>query len=206
VGEQRRAGRAETNRRHILTVAAQELSRDPDASMDDIARAAGVVRRTVYGHFPGREALIEGILDEAAREVADALRSGSEDAASPIEALVRSTVAMWAIGDRYRLLIALARRGLTGAGIRDRLSPARDRLTGLLREGAAHGQFSTHLPADVLALALESLVLGLLQAVNDGLWQSDEPALDVARACLIAVGVPAADADTAVAAAGAVTA
>jgi hypothetical protein len=89
--------------------------------------------------------------------------------------------------------------GVPGRG-RDRLSPARDRLAGLLREGATRGQFSTHLPADVLALALESLVLGLLQAVNDGLWHSDEPALDVARACLIAVGVPGADADTAVAA------
>mgnify|MGYP000529473317 CR=1 FL=1 len=35
---------------------------DPDASMDDVAKAAGVVRRTVYAHFDSREALINGIV------------------------------------------------------------------------------------------------------------------------------------------------
>ena len=107
--------------------------------MDDIARAAGVVRRTVYGHFPSREALIAGIADEAAREVTEALDHGAASAASPVEALVGSMMATWEIGDRYRLLIALARRDLTGAGIRDHLRPARERLAGLLSEGARTG-------------------------------------------------------------------
>jgi AcrR family transcriptional regulator len=201
MAEPKRTGRAEANRRHLLAVAAEELIRDPDASMDDIARAAGVVRRTVYGHFPSREALIEGITDEAAREVAAALRRDGEDTGSPTEALAGSMAAMWAIGDRYRLLISLAQRSLTGSGIRDRLRPARERFARLLEEGARRGEFTGHLPPEVQALALESLVLGLLQAVNDGLWHSAEPHRDVARACLIAVGVPAADADAAVAAA-----
>jgi AcrR family transcriptional regulator len=202
MSEPRRPGRAEANRRHILAVAAGELSRDPDVSMDDIARAAGVVRRTVYGHFPSREALIAGIADEAAREVTEALGRGAESTASPVEALVGSTMAIWEIGDRYRLLIALAQRNLTGAGMREHLRPARERLVGLLEEGARSGEFAVHLPPPVLAHGLESLLLGLLQAVNDGLWQSAEPARDAARACLIAAGVPAARADAAVAAAG----
>lgn len=193
-----RGGRAEANRRRILAVAADELSRDPDVSMDDIARAAGVVRRTVYGHFPSREALIEGIADEAAREVTAAL-GRAESAASPIEALVGSTMATWEIGDRYRLLISLAQRSLTGAGIRDHLRPARERLAVLLEEGAKRGQFASHLPPPVLAHGLESLLLGLLQAVNDGLWQSAEPARDATLACLIAAGVPAVQAEAAVA-------
>jgi AcrR family transcriptional regulator len=198
MSEPRRLGRAEANRRRILAVAAQELVRDPDVSMDDIARAAGVVRRTVYGHFPSREALVAGIADEAAREVTEAL-GRAQSAASPVEALVGSVMAVWEIGDRYRLLIALAQRSLTGAGIRDHLRPARERLAGLLEEGARSGDFATHLPPPVLAHGLESLLLGLLQAVNDGLWQSAEPARDAARACLLAAGVPAVRAGAAVA-------
>jgi AcrR family transcriptional regulator len=198
MSEPRPPGRAEANRRRILAVAADELIRDPDASMDDIARAAGVVRRTVYGHFPSREVLIAGIADEAAREVTEAL-GRAESAASPVAALVASTTAIWEIGDRYRLLIALAQRSLTSAGIRDHLRPARERLAGLLEQGARSGEFASHLPPPVLAHGLESLLLGLLQAVNDGLWHSAEPARDAARACLIAAGVPARRADTAVA-------
>lgn len=192
------SGRAEANRRHILQVAADELSRDPDASMDDIARAAGVVRRTVYAHYPSREALIEGIADQAGRQVTEALGRAENVAGSPTEALVASTMATWEIGDRYRLLIALGRRSLRGGGIRDHLRPARERLAALLEEGARRGEFAGHLPAPVLAHALESLLLGLLQAVNDGLWRSPEPARDAARACLVAAGVPAARADAAV--------
>jgi AcrR family transcriptional regulator len=198
MSEPRRGGRAEANRRHILAVATRELARDPDASMDDVARAAGVVRRTVYGHFPSREALIEGIADEAAREVTDALIRATAGAASPVDALVAATTATWAIGDRYRLLISLAQRNLAGGGLRDHLRPARERVTGLLEEGMRSGAFTGHLPPDVLAHALESLILGLLQAVNDGLWRSAEPAGDVARTCLVVAGVPAADAEAAV--------
>ncbi len=198
MGDVKRSGRAEANRLHILAVAAQELTRKPEASMDDIARAAGVVRRTVYGHFPSREALIEGLTDKAAREVVDALRRGIESARSPADALVRSTLAMWEIGDRYRLLIALAQRSLTGAGIRERLRPARDQVASLLAEGRRRGQFAGHLPAPVLAHGIESLMLGLLEAVNDGTWQCADPARAAARACLIAAGVAPADATAAV--------
>ena len=64
---------ARSNRQRILAVAQQELIRNPDASMDDIARAAGVVRRTVYGHFPSREALLRGLADVAAQDVMEAV-------------------------------------------------------------------------------------------------------------------------------------
>jgi len=45
-----------SNRARILAVARQQLSENPDVAMDDIARSAGVVRRTLYGHFPPRGA------------------------------------------------------------------------------------------------------------------------------------------------------
>jgi AcrR family transcriptional regulator len=72
----RDGSRADLNRRRILDVALVELLRDPDASMDQIARAAGVVRRTVYGHFPSREALISALLDGAVEMVAAANMAG----------------------------------------------------------------------------------------------------------------------------------
>ncbi|MFD6751317.1 TetR/AcrR family transcriptional regulator, partial [Streptomyces anthocyanicus] len=94
--------RADVNRRRILDVALAELLRDPDASMDQIAKAAGVVRRTVYGHFPSREALVGTLTDEAVAAVAAAHAAGREGVADPAESLARSTLAVWEIADRYR--------------------------------------------------------------------------------------------------------
>ena len=56
-----RRSQARANRSRIIEAAIGAFAADPDASMDDVARAAGVVRRTVYGHFPNRDALVEGI-------------------------------------------------------------------------------------------------------------------------------------------------
>ena len=51
---------AERNRRRILAAAAELLSeRGLDATLDDVARAAGVGVGTVYRRFPDKESLIE---------------------------------------------------------------------------------------------------------------------------------------------------
>ncbi|QCW80753.1 helix-turn-helix transcriptional regulator [Streptomyces sp. S6] len=48
---------AQQNLEKILDAAVDRLTQDPDASVIEIARAAGVGRVTLYGHFPSRDAL-----------------------------------------------------------------------------------------------------------------------------------------------------
>lgn len=103
---------ARSNRARILDTARQELGRNPNITMEELARAAGVVRRTLFGHFPGREALLVALADEASA----ALREAAEDAVgldeSAERALARLFLGMWPVGDRYRMIFALARRHL----------------------------------------------------------------------------------------------
>ncbi|MER5952053.1 TetR/AcrR family transcriptional regulator [Streptomyces sp. NPDC001904] len=186
--------RADANRRRILDDALAELLRDPDASMDQIARAAGVVRRTVYGHFPSRDALIEALVDDAAQAVADAHRAGREGVADPAEAVARSILAIWPIADRYRLLVHLAQRSVTVEGIRARLTPVREACTELLQQALEKGEFDSPLPAEALAHVHEQVLFGLMEAVNEGVL----PAEDAGRAAVVAVlssaGYPTKDA------------
>jgi AcrR family transcriptional regulator len=46
------------NREHILQVAHDALAESPDASLNSIAKRAGVGPGTLYRHFPTREALL----------------------------------------------------------------------------------------------------------------------------------------------------
>ncbi|MFF8910404.1 TetR/AcrR family transcriptional regulator [Streptomyces olivaceoviridis] len=183
--------RADANRRRILDVALAELLRDPDASIDQIARAAGVVRRTVYGHFPSREALISTLVDGAVEALADADARAGARVTDPAETVARSVLALWPVADRYRLLIALAQRTVTVQGIRERLAPLRENRIRLLQRGLDEGVFSSPLPAPALAYVHEQMLFAVMEAVNDGLLAAQEAGRSATVAVLTAAGVPA---------------
>jgi AcrR family transcriptional regulator len=183
--------RADANRRRILDVALAELLRDPDASMDQIARAAGVVRRTVYGHFPSREALMSTLVDGAVEAVAAAHAAGRKGIEDPAQALAASILTVWEVADRYRILVALAQRSVTMQGIRERLAPVRESFEEMLRRGLEEGVFASPLPAPALAYVQEQLVFAVMEAVNDGLLAAEEAGRSAAVTVLTAAGVPA---------------
>ncbi|MFG2467629.1 TetR/AcrR family transcriptional regulator [Streptomyces canus] len=183
--------RAEANRRHILDVALAELLRDPDASMDQIARAAGVVRRTVYGHFPSRDALISTLVDGAVEAVAAADAAGREGIDDLAQAVAGSVLAVWKVADRYRILVALAQRSVTMEGIIERLAPVRQASTELLRRGLDEGVFVSPLPAPALAYLHEQMMFAVMEAVNHGLLDAQEAGRSAAVTVLTAAGVPA---------------
>jgi len=78
---------AQLNRERILEVAKEAFRRSgANASLDDIAREAGVGAGTLYRHFPTRDALIEAVYRTEVEKLAVAERRFAE-AMSPIEAL-----------------------------------------------------------------------------------------------------------------------
>ncbi|MFK8849196.1 TetR/AcrR family transcriptional regulator [Streptomyces sp. Ac-502] len=184
--------RAHANRRRIMDIALAELLRHPDATMDQIARAAGVVRRTVYGHFPSREALITALTDAAVEDVTTAFADGAADPSEPADvALARATLATWACADRYRLLVSLAQSSVTDAGIRARLEPVRSRATTILSRGLEAGLFRSPLTPRALAHVHEHTLFGLMQAVNDGDLDAAVAGPAAAETVLATSGVPA---------------
>ncbi|GEB52737.1 TetR/AcrR family transcriptional regulator [Streptomyces cacaoi] len=179
---------ARSNRARILEAARRELSAQPDVSLDEIARAAGVVRRTLYGHFPGRTALLEALGDEASEALSRAIEAARNPADGPEEALARFQLEIWRVGDRYRMLLTLARRDLGDERLDRLMLPATRYATGLLERGQRAGVFHDRLPAPVLASAQAALCLSLMESINAGQWDDDGG--EAAVAALIAAGVP----------------
>jgi AcrR family transcriptional regulator len=78
---------AHRNRERILEVAKDAFTRSgANASLDDIAKDAGVGPGTLYRHFPTRAALIEAVYRTEVEKLAAAERKFTE-AVPPIEAL-----------------------------------------------------------------------------------------------------------------------
>jgi AcrR family transcriptional regulator len=78
---------AQRNRERILEVAKEAFTRHgASASLDDIARQAGVGAGTLYRHFPTRDALIEAVYRTEVEKLAAAERKFTA-AMPPLEAL-----------------------------------------------------------------------------------------------------------------------
>ncbi len=78
---------AQRNRERILEVAKEAFTRSgADASLDDIAKEAGVGPGTLYRHFPTRGALLEAVYKTEVERLAAAERKFA-DTMSPVEAL-----------------------------------------------------------------------------------------------------------------------
>jgi AcrR family transcriptional regulator len=78
---------AQRNRERILEVAKQEFTRSgANASLEEIAKQAGVGPGTLYRHFPTREALLVEVYRKEVEKLAAAEREFSETL-PPVEAL-----------------------------------------------------------------------------------------------------------------------
>src|SRR3954471_24246268 len=84
-----RRGDAERNTAAIIDAALEALANDPDVSMAEIARRAGVVRATVYMHFTPREALLDAEMKDAVAQLAEATKEAEPTQGEPEEALER---------------------------------------------------------------------------------------------------------------------
>jgi AcrR family transcriptional regulator len=137
-------------RNRILDVALEVLGRDPDAGMGDIASAAGVVRRTVYGYFPTRSDLVRTLAQRAVDEVVAVLDEVNASDGASETVWVDFIARLWPLTHRYRVLVAL-RRGEYGEEIHALMGPVDRTLVDLVQKGQDSEVFGRHLPAQVLS-------------------------------------------------------
>lgn len=183
----RRRADAERNIAAILDAALRCFGEDPQATMADIARAAGVGRVTLYAHFSSREDLLEAALDRALAEVAAASATVDADASAELAAdavLRRYIRSSWWVLDRHRQLFAVAERSLPPQRLRERHAPALGDFDGLIARGQAEGVFRTDLPAGWLVTVIYSLFHAAAEDVNVGRLRREEAA-DVLEASLL---------------------
>ncbi|MEW2066815.1 TetR/AcrR family transcriptional regulator [Streptomyces sp. NPDC007346] len=158
---------AQHNLEKILDAAIGCLSQDRDASVIEIARAAGVGRVTLYGHFPSRDALVEAALTrllDRGDEVLEALDLTGD----PREALRRLIESSWLLIAQSSAVLEAAQAGLPPGRVRDLHARPEQRVGDLIARGQAEGVFRADLPAPWLAGALHHIIKGAASDVANG--------------------------------------
>ena len=137
---------AERNTTAIINAALEALADDPDVSMAEIARRAGVVRATVYMHFPTRESLLDAVMEDAVAQVAEATRGAEPTQGEPEEALERVLRATWQKLSDFRTLLAINTSRLSAKELHRRHQPVMTLFVPLIERGQKKGVFRSDLP------------------------------------------------------------
>lgn len=155
------------DREHVLRTAAALLSRKSTATMDEVARAAGISRATLHRQFAGRDALVRALEALGIAECEAALRAARPDE-GPAQDAVRRLIQ--ALEPAAGLLAFLYSENQLFEGEQRNAGWARldERVEDLFRRGQLGGEFRIDLTPAWLTEALYGLLASAAWAVSEG--------------------------------------
>lgn len=187
----RRRADADRSVAAILDAALEALASDPGSSMSEIARRAGVVRATIYVHFPTRESLLDAVMDYAVGQVADATRGAEPGRGDPVEALERVLRATWRQLAQFHGLLALNTARLSAEELHRRHVPVLDQLEPLIERGRQHGSFRGDLTVAWQLAVLRAIVHAASAEIRGGRLPESEAEAALLSTAIAAVSPPA---------------
>lgn len=185
----RRRADADRSVQAIRQAALEALASDPDASMAEIARRAGVVRATIYAHFPTRESILDAVMEDATAQVARAIREAEPERGEPKEALERVLVATWQQLSRFHSVLGININRLSAKELRRRHLPMTTQFIPLLERGQADGVFRSDVSAEWLIAVVRAIVHVASTELQAGRLSQADVERTMLTTALAAVGV-----------------
>ena len=188
----------------ILDAAQARLAENPQATVADIAQAAGVGRVTLYGHFKTRAELVEAVFARVQAESA-AVLDATDTRGEATAALTRLIAATWRLVHRFHAVLEAAQSELPAERIRSHHDVHLRRLDAVLARGQKAGAFRRDLPRRWLITSCYSVMHAAAEDCAAGRLREPEAARVIAATLLAALtppGAPVPEPDPAELAAG----
>ncbi|WP_445399818.1 TetR/AcrR family transcriptional regulator [Streptomyces sp. LE64] len=155
------------DREDVLCSAAALLTRKATATLDEVAKAAGISRATLHRHFAGRDALIRALEDFGLRACEAALDEARLDEGTAESALRRLVAAAEPSAGLIAFLIT-ENQLFEGEVVNEGWGRLDHRIEGLFRRGQENGEFRIDLGAAWLSEAFYGLLSSASWAVASG--------------------------------------
>ncbi|MBT2444858.1 TetR/AcrR family transcriptional regulator [Streptomyces sp. ISL-36] len=155
------------DRTQVLRTAAALLSRKSTATMDEVARAAGIGRATLHRHFAGRDALVRALEEMGIQEFEAALDAAGLDA-GPADDALRRLVAEAEPNAQLLAFLVGENQLFEGDQVNEGWARLDARVSALFRRGQEEGTFRIDLSPAWLTEALYGLIGTCAWSVMDG--------------------------------------
>ncbi|MEU3603157.1 helix-turn-helix domain-containing protein [Streptomyces sp. NPDC006798] len=155
------------DREQVLRAAAALLSRKGSATMDEVARAAGIGRATLHRHFAGRDALVRALEEYGLHELETALDAARPDEGGAADALRRLIDESERCAPLLAFLIT-ENQLFEGEVVHEGWDRAERRILALVQRGQDEGAFRIDLTAVWITEALFGLISSGAWAVQSG--------------------------------------
>ncbi|MEU9098813.1 helix-turn-helix domain-containing protein [Streptomyces sp. NPDC048361] len=155
------------DRDQVLRTAAALLTRKATATMDEVARAAGIGRATLHRHFAGREALVRALEELGIRELEAALDAARLEHGAASDALRRMVAEVEPVAGLLAFLVT-ENQLFEGEQQHEGWARIDARVSTLFRRGQEQGEFRIDLTPAWLTEALYGLIGAAAWAVQDG--------------------------------------
>ncbi len=155
-----------TSREAIIEAGFEVFSRNPGASLEEVAKRAGVGRATLHRHFPSREKLMIGLARIANEELDEAVEVATADATSHTQGLKQALSAMIPLADRQWFLTHEPVD--EDEEVRSAYRTGRDELAAEIDAARQEGTFASDIPTIWLVEVYENLIYTAWTLVRNG--------------------------------------
>jgi AcrR family transcriptional regulator len=157
---------AVSRERILLTALERFAQRGYSASgVDDLAAAAGIAKTAIYYHFGSKEGLLAAVLERAANDWIEGIRSASLEGGTPPERLRRALVGMRAMLEERPWILRLVQ--ILALEVADDKPQIRATIRGIIRKARATIVDGLRDSLD-LEIADAELIAAMLLALFDG--------------------------------------